>query len=121
MSATAETASARLAELLRNARFEVLPLEGIEEQVLEHLGADVKLTVTASPRRGLDATLELTERFTAAGYVTVPHISARLVRDRELIRKAREWAQRLMDERDELIDPLRHQATWIDENHRGFA
>ena len=46
---------------------------------------------------------------------------ARLVRDRELIRKAREWAQRLMDERDELIDPLRHQATWIDENHRGFA
>jgi len=46
---------------------------------------------------------------------------ARLVRDRELIRKAREWAQRLMDERDELIDPLRHQATWSDENHRGFA
>ena len=82
MSATAETASARLAELLRNARFEVLPLEGIEEQVLEHLGADVKLTVTASPRRGLDPTLELTERLTAAGYATVPHLSARLVRDR---------------------------------------
>jgi methylenetetrahydrofolate reductase (NADPH) len=82
MSATAETASARLAELLRNARFEVLPLEGIEEQVLKHLGADVKLTVTASPRRGLDPTLELTERLTAAGYATVPHLSARLVRDR---------------------------------------
>jgi methylenetetrahydrofolate reductase (NADPH) len=83
MSATAETGSARLAELLRNARFEVLPLDGIEEQVLEHLGTDVKLTVTASPRRGLDATLGLTERFTAAGYTTVPHISARLVRDPE--------------------------------------
>jgi methylenetetrahydrofolate reductase (NADPH) len=82
MSATAETASARLAELLRNARFEVLPLEGIEEQVLKHLGADVKLTVTASPRRGLEPTLELTERLTAAGYATVPHLSARLVRDR---------------------------------------
>jgi methylenetetrahydrofolate reductase (NADPH) len=68
--------------LLRNARFEVLPLEGIEEQVRQHLGPDVKLTVTASPRRGLDATLELTERLTAAGYFTVPHISARLVRDR---------------------------------------
>jgi methylenetetrahydrofolate reductase (NADPH) len=80
---TAETGSARLAELLHNARFEVLPLDDIEEQVLEHLGTDVKLTVTASPRRGLDATLGLTERFTAAGYTTVPHISARLVRDHE--------------------------------------
>ena len=73
----------RPADLLRNARFEVLPLGGIEDEVLEHLATDVRLTVTASPRRGLDATLELTERFTAAGYATVPHISARLVRDRE--------------------------------------
>jgi methylenetetrahydrofolate reductase (NADPH) len=71
-----------MGELLRNARFEVIPLEGIAEQVLEQLGTDVKLTVTASPRRGLDTTLDLTERLTAAGYVTVPHISARLVRDR---------------------------------------
>jgi methylenetetrahydrofolate reductase (NADPH) len=83
MSATAETGSARPADLLRNARFEVLPLEGIEAEVLEHLGTDVRLTVTASPRRGLDATLDLTERLTVAGYATVPHISARLVRDRE--------------------------------------
>jgi methylenetetrahydrofolate reductase (NADPH) len=78
----AESATGGLARLLRNARFEVLPLEGIEEQVLANLGADVKVTVTASPRHGLDATLDLTERLTAAGYATVPHLSARLVRDR---------------------------------------
>src|SRR5215217_1226295 len=78
---SADARSANLADLLRDARFEVLPLEGIEDQVLAHLGTDVKLTVTASPRRGLDPTLELTERFIAAGYVAVPHISARLVRD----------------------------------------
>jgi methylenetetrahydrofolate reductase (NADPH) len=77
-----DTGSARLADLLRNARFEVLPLEGIEDQVVANLATDVKVTVTASPRRGLDATLELTERLTRAGYATVPHISARLVRDR---------------------------------------
>ena len=82
MGATAETGSASLADRLRNARFEVLPLEGIEEQVLAHLGTDAKVTVTASPRRGLDATVELTERLIAAGYATVPHVSARLVRDR---------------------------------------
>jgi methylenetetrahydrofolate reductase (NADPH) len=80
--ARADSEPARTAELLRNARFEVLPLEGIEEQVLAHLATDAKVTVTASPRRGLEATVELTERLTAAGYATVPHVSARLVRDR---------------------------------------
>ena len=82
MSATAETGSAGLAECLRNARFEVLPLEGIEEQVRAHLSTDAKVTVTASPTRGLEATVDLTERLIAAGYATVPHVSARLVRDR---------------------------------------
>ena len=73
---------AALAELLRKPRFEILPLPGIEEQVLEHLSTDVKLTVTASPRRGLEATLDLSERLAGAGYAVVPHLSARLVRDR---------------------------------------
>jgi hypothetical protein len=40
-----------LAELLRRSRFEVLPLDGIEEEVLEHLPTDTKVTVTASPSR----------------------------------------------------------------------
>jgi methylenetetrahydrofolate reductase (NADPH) len=71
-----------LAELLRRSRFEILPLDGIEEQVLEHLGTDVKVTVTASPRKGLEATVALSERLAAAGYAVVPHLSARLVRDR---------------------------------------
>ena len=48
----------------------------------EHLGTDVKVTVTASPRRGLGATLDLAERLADAGYTVVPHLSARLVRDR---------------------------------------
>jgi methylenetetrahydrofolate reductase (NADH) len=74
--------SAELAGLLRRARFEVIPLDGVEDEVLAHLPTDVKVTVTASPRKGLDATLELAERLTRAGYVAVPHISARLIRDR---------------------------------------
>jgi methylenetetrahydrofolate reductase (NADPH) len=74
--------AAALAELLRRPRFEILPLDGIEEQVLAHLGTDVKLTVTASPRKGLEATLDLSERLAGAGYPVVPHLSARLVSDR---------------------------------------
>src|SRR5215210_817524 len=71
-----------LTDLLRRSRFEVLPLDGIEDAVLEHLPRDTKVTVTASPRRGLEATLDLSERLSRAGYPVVPHLSARLVRDR---------------------------------------
>jgi methylenetetrahydrofolate reductase (NADPH) len=62
-------------------RYEVLPVDGIDEQVVEHVPHDVTLTVTASPARGLEATLGVTERIAAEGYRDVPHLSARLVRD----------------------------------------
>jgi methylenetetrahydrofolate reductase (NADPH) len=76
-------AAPTLSELLQRSRFEVLPLDGIEDEVLEHLDTDTKVTVTASPSRGLEATLDLSERLARAGYPVVPHLSARLVRDRE--------------------------------------
>src|SRR5918997_1661174 len=78
----ATTVGPTVSELLRNSRFEILPLDGIEDQVREHLPTDVKVTVTASPRKGLEATLDLSERLARAGYPVVPHLSARLVRDR---------------------------------------
>jgi methylenetetrahydrofolate reductase (NADPH) len=72
-----------LAELVRTARYEVLPTPTIEDKVLEHVPADRALTVTASPAKGLDSTLELAERLTKHGYSVVPHLAARMVRDRE--------------------------------------
>ena len=81
-AAPAVDARAAHAALLRRPRFEILPLDGIEEQVRAHLSTDVRVTVTASPRKGLEATLSLSERLAAAGYPVVPHLSARLVRDR---------------------------------------
>jgi methylenetetrahydrofolate reductase (NADPH) len=62
-------------------RYEVLPVEGIEELVVAHVPREVTVTVTASPARGLDATLGVTEHLVAEGYQVVPHLSARLVRD----------------------------------------
>jgi methylenetetrahydrofolate reductase (NADPH) len=59
----------------------VLPLEGAEERVLQAVGTEIKVTVTASPRKGLDSTLSLAEKLAEHGYVTVPHLSARLVAD----------------------------------------
>ena len=75
------SAGPSVAQLLQNPRFEVLPLDGIEEEINEHLPTEVKVTVTASPRKGLEATLALSERLARAGYPVVPHLSARLVRD----------------------------------------
>ncbi len=82
MATIATGPATTLAELLASSRYEVIPLAGVEEQVLEHVPRDVTLTVTASPTKGLDQTLELTGRLTAAGYRVVPHLAARLVRDR---------------------------------------
>jgi methylenetetrahydrofolate reductase (NADPH) len=68
-----------LIEALKRPRYEILPLDGVAEEITQHVPRGIKLTVTASPSRGLDATLELAERLSAAGYAVAPHLSARLV------------------------------------------
>ena len=72
---------AGVAPLLRSPRFEVFPAGGVEDAVGEWLPAGRTVTVTASPAKGLDATLDLTERLAGRGYRVVPHFSARLVAD----------------------------------------
>jgi methylenetetrahydrofolate reductase (NADPH) len=68
-------------ELLEHPRYEILPVDGIEDLVLAHVPREVKLTVTASPAKGLDATVGVVERLAAHGFQVVPHLSARMVRD----------------------------------------
>src|SRR5499427_10645828 len=72
---------AAVAPLLRSPRFEVFPAGGVEDAVGEWLPAGRTVTVTASPAKGLDATLDLTERLAGRGFRVVPHVSARLVTD----------------------------------------
>ena len=71
-----------LSRLVKAARYEVLPTPTIEGKVLEHLPTDRVLTVTASPAKGLEATVDLSERLAKQGYTVVPHLAARMVRDR---------------------------------------
>jgi len=73
---------AAMVRLLENARYEVLPTATIEDKILAQLPVDRPVTVTASPGKGLEPTLDLTERLTGHGYVAVPHLAARMVRDR---------------------------------------
>jgi methylenetetrahydrofolate reductase (NADPH) len=71
-----------LAGLLDGARYEVLPTPSIEEKVLEHVPPGRTLTVTASPAKGIGATVELAERLARHGYDAVPHLAARMVSGR---------------------------------------
>jgi methylenetetrahydrofolate reductase (NADPH) len=80
-AATMRGADAVLADLLLRPRYEVVPLRGIEEDVVANVPEDIKLTVTASPKRGLDATLDATAELARRGFQVVPHVSARQVVD----------------------------------------
>jgi metallophosphoesterase (TIGR03767 family) len=78
---TDEMSRQGLIAFLRTPRYEILPTEDSEALVLAHVSKDVTITITASPRKGIDATVSLAERLAKHGYQVVPHISARLIRD----------------------------------------
>jgi methylenetetrahydrofolate reductase (NADPH) len=84
--------AATVRRLLAGARYEVLPTPGVEEAVANHLPVDRTVTVTASPARGLEATIALSERLAARGYDVVPHLAARMIPGRSGLA---EVAQRL--------------------------
>lgn len=84
-----------LAELLDRPRYEVLPLPGVEDTLTETLPAHATVTITASARRGMTATLELAERLAARGLTVVPHLSARLIGDEAHLKEILDHVARL--------------------------
>jgi methylenetetrahydrofolate reductase (NADPH) len=79
---TAKKSTQALVRVLEQARYEVLPTATTEEKVLAHLPRDRVVTVTASPSKGLEATIDLAERLTGHGYTVVPHLAARMITGR---------------------------------------
>ena len=72
---------AGVAPLLEQPRYEVFPAGSVADEVARWVPPGMTVTVTASPTKGLDATVDLTEVLAGRGYHVVPHLSARLVRD----------------------------------------
>jgi methylenetetrahydrofolate reductase (NADPH) len=70
-----------LARVLASPTFELVPLKSAMDQA-EHLPPGATVSVTASPAKGLEATVALSEQLQVAGFRAVPHLSARMVRDR---------------------------------------
>jgi len=69
-------------ELLASARYEILPTASVRTEVIEHVPLGRTVTVTASARLGLEATLDVAEFLQRAGYRAVPHLAARMIADR---------------------------------------
>lgn len=76
-----QSASAVQRRLVADARFELIPLKNVDAQI-EFVPPGSSVSVTCSPVKGLQATLDLTATVLDRGHLAVPHLSARLIEDR---------------------------------------
>lgn len=70
-----------LGRLLLAPTFELIPLKDSMARAA-FLPHGARVSVTASPNKGMDATIALCEQLQRAGFRSVPHLSAHMVRDR---------------------------------------
>ena len=84
--------SAALASVLHAPTFELVPLKNALEQAA-FLPAGATVSVTASPAKGIEATVALCEQLQGLGFRAVPHLSARMVRDRAHLSDLIAWLE----------------------------
>ena len=70
-----------LARVLADPTFELIPLKNAREQAAA-VPRGATVSVTASPGKGIEATVELTIELEQSGLRAIPHLSARMIRDR---------------------------------------
>ena len=73
--------------VLARPRYEVIPTKGADDEWVDDLPEEGKVTVTCLPARGIEGTLRLAERLVKRGFRVVPHISARLVADKAHVKE----------------------------------
>ncbi|CAN5515379.1 methylenetetrahydrofolate reductase [soil metagenome] len=76
-----EASRAALRAALADPIFELLPLKNLPDQI-PHLPAGARVSVTASPNKGIDATMDWAAKLQADGFRAIPHLSARMIPDR---------------------------------------
>lgn len=72
-----------LADLADTISYEVMPFKNAERDVLENVPTTVPLTVTVTEAKGIDTTLDLTERLARQNYTVAPHLPARQFADEQ--------------------------------------
>ena len=68
--------------LLEEMTYELIPLKNVHEQG-EYLPQSSTISITCSPAKDIEATLELCENFLDKGHSTIPHFAARMVESEE--------------------------------------
>jgi methylenetetrahydrofolate reductase (NADPH) len=66
---------------LSHPKYELIPLKNVLDQSA-YLPEGATVSITASPAKGMAATIELTIELKSRGFDAIPHISARLTNDR---------------------------------------
>src|SRR6202034_3331245 len=75
-----------VAALVRSANIEVIPMKGTDAK-LAAVPPTTTLTITCSPKFGLERTLEYTALAAKAGHKVIPHLAARQVKDEAELRE----------------------------------
>jgi methylenetetrahydrofolate reductase (NADPH) len=76
--ATPAVQGTALLTALRSLRYELVPVSAIRE-VASHLPPGSRVTITSSPKMGIERTVRATEELSADGYRVTPHLAARQV------------------------------------------
>src|SRR3954471_8310178 len=72
---------AALARVLADPTFELIPLKNVHEQAAA-IPRGRAISVTASPGKTIETTVELAFELEQVGLRAIPHLSARMIRDR---------------------------------------
>jgi methylenetetrahydrofolate reductase (NADPH) len=84
--------STALARALAAPTFELIPLKNAIDRAAA-LPPGATVSVTTSPSKGIEATVALSEQLQAHGFRAVPHVSARMIRDRAHLADMIAWLE----------------------------
>lgn len=77
-------------DLLEDPHYELLPFASFDAQ-LELLPNGAAATVTCSPAKGIEATVEKAAKLAASGFRAIPHLSAHQTRDQAHLGELLDW------------------------------
>ena len=89
-------------------------MDGIADEVVAQVPTEIKIAITSSPTRGIEATLRVCEELARHGFRVAPHLAARAVRDEKHLQDILEAIQPGVRRAVAVIDgedamPLREQ------------
>lgn len=78
-------AAGALRDVLARPKYELVPITTVD-RAIEELPPQAVVTITASANRTIDDTVDLAIRVRRLGFAAVPHLAARMIRDRDHLR-----------------------------------